>query len=113
MFIILCVIDQPERLAAVLRAWKDIQVSGVTILESTGIHRLIEQHHIPMRYSIGSTSPEQGNVTLFTVVENEDLIHHCLEATEAVIGDFAGPNTGIFIAWPLSFTKGVIEKRAY
>ena len=111
MYMILCVIDQPDQLDALLAAWHKNGISGVTIVESTGLHRLIEQRRIPMRYAIGGTETERGNVTVYTVVEDEAMIQRCLEVAESVIGDFNGPNTGIFTAWPLSFAKGVTGKR--
>lgn len=112
MYIILCVIDQPEQLRPVLLAWQQQGITGVTILESTGIHRLSEQPHIPMRYAFGSASSERGNITLFTIVETEEAIQRCLQATEELVGDLDGPNTGIFAAWPLGFTKGVHDRPA-
>lgn len=111
MFMILCVIDRLEHTNAVLQAWKGMGISGVTILESTGLHRISELHHIPMRYTFGGGTSERGNLTLFTVVEKEEIIPRCLEITEAVVGDFNRPNTGIFIAWPLAFAKGVLGKQ--
>lgn len=112
MYIILCVIDQPERLRPLLHAWKQNNITGVTIMESTGMHRLSEHTHVPMRYLFGSSAPERGNITLFTVVEDEETIQRCLEVTESIIGNFNEPNTGIFISWPLSFAKGVITKHS-
>ena len=113
MFIILCVVDRAEHLNDVLQAWKSVGITGITIIESTGLHRLSEQHRIPMRYALGSISSERGNLTLFTVVDHEDLIQACLEKTEAVVGDFAEANTGIFVAWPLAFAKGVSGKQPH
>jgi len=81
MYMILCVIDKPDHLNAVLQEWQQNGITGVTILESTGLHRLAEQPHIPMRYVFGSTSSERGNITLFAVVENEEIIQRCLEIT--------------------------------
>jgi hypothetical protein len=107
MFIILCVIDQPEKLNDVLHAWRQDGITGVTILESTGLHRLSQQAHVPMRYAFGSANSERGNLTLFTIVEDEATIQRCLALTEAVVGDFNGPNTGIFVSWPVTFSKGV------
>lgn len=111
MFMILCVIDQTDHLKTVLKAWQQNGITGVTILESTGLHRLITQAHVPMRYVFGAASPERGNTTLFTIVDSEETIQRCLEVTENVIGDFNEPNTGIFIAWPLGFAKGVNAKQ--
>jgi hypothetical protein len=96
----------------VLNAWHEAGFSGVTILESTGLHRLREQPHIPMRYAFPSSTPERGNNTIFTVVEKEEAIQRCLEITEAIVGDFSEPNTGIFIAWQVGFAKGVTRKLA-
>lgn len=112
MFIILCVIDQPDHLNDVLQAWQKHGITGVTMLESTGLHRLSQQLPVPMRYAFGSASSERGNITLFTVVENEEAIQSCLAITERVVGDFSQPNTGIFIAWPLGFAKGVTGKHS-
>lgn len=111
MFMIVCVIDQPEHLSRVLHAWRDNGITGVTILESTGLHRFTQQPHIPMRYLFGKTEAEGGNVTLFTVVDQEEMIQRCLELTEAVVGDFNNPHTGIFTAWPLAVTKGITRSK--
>lgn len=113
MYMIVCVIDQPEHLNPVLAAWRANGISGVTILESTGLHRLAELPHVPMRYAFGSASAERGNITIFTVVENEEMIQQCLELTESVIGDLSNANTGIFVSWPLGFTKGVTGKKPH
>jgi hypothetical protein len=111
MYMILCVIDQPDKLDNVLQTWKEIGIAGVTMLESTGLHRLSIQPHIPMRYAYRGSEAERGNITLLAVVQNEEIIQHCLAVTEAAVGDFSKPNTGIFIAWPLAFAKGVIGKQ--
>jgi len=113
MFMILCVIDQTDHLKAVLKAWQQNSINGVTILESTGLHRLIAETRVPMRYAFGAASSERGNITLLTIVDNEETIQRCLEITESIIGDFNGPNTGIFIAWPLGFAKGVTGKQSH
>lgn len=113
MFMIVCVIDQPEHLNPVLAAWRENGISGVTILESTGLHRLAELPPVPMRYAFGSANAERGNITLFIVVENEEIVQKCLMLTESVVGDFNSPNTGIFVSWPLGFTKGVTGKQPH
>jgi hypothetical protein len=110
MYMILCVIDQPEHLTPVLQAWQRNGLSGVTILESSGLHRLSQHTHVPMRYTFGDAEQERGNNTLLAVVDKEETIQRCLEITETIVGDFNGPNTGIFVAWPLGFAKGVMGK---
>ena len=106
MYMILCVIDQPDHLEAVLQAWQQLGLTGVTIVESTGLHRLRGTPHIAMRYAFDAGDAERGNLTLLSAVPHEDWIERCLAATEAIVGDFRQPNTGFFAAWPLSFVKG-------
>lgn len=113
MFMILCVLDQVDQLKPVLKAWEKNGITGVTVLESTGMHRLVTQPRIPMRYTFGASAEERGNFTLFTVVEAEEDIRRCLEATESVVGDFNDPDTGIFLSWPLGFSKGIKGKQRF
>ena len=107
MFMIMFVLDDPDLLDPILNAWSDAQVSGVTIVETTGFQR---HHHkrIPMRYSYGTDAPgEKGNITLFAIVNSEAIVQACLIATERITGDLNEPDTGVFASWPLSVVKGV------
>ena len=107
MFMIMFVLDDPEFLDRILEAWTEAQVSGCTIVESTGLYR---SHHkrVPMRYSDGSETPaEKGNITFFAIVESEEIVIACLKATERIVGNLDEPNTGVFASWPLPIVKGV------
>jgi len=110
MFMILCVVDDPHKVNDVMKAWQAVGVPGVTVFESTGLHRIQKAPHIPMRFLIGGMESERGNLTLLTVVEDEAMIQRCLEAAESVIGDLNSSNSGIFTAWPLTFAKGAARR---
>ncbi len=107
MFMIMCVVDDGTRLNEVLDAWKNLGIGGVTVIESTGLHRLRTIPAIPMRYTFGLSNVDRGNYTLFSVVDGEELVQACLETTEKVLGSLTGPNTGIFTAWPLAIAAGI------
>ena len=107
MFMIMLVLDDNSFLDPVFEAWSGLGVSGATIIESTGLYRR-QLKHIPMRYAYGDTELEEdGNSTLFVIVESEKMVQACLQAVEQIVGDLNGPNTGVFSAWPLSITKGI------
>ena len=109
MYMIMFVLDDMDKLNAVLEAWETAGIRGATIIESTGIHR-VRRRLIPMRYafqSTGEVNVEEGNYTLFVVVETEAVVRVCLRSTEEIVGDLDGPNTGIFAAWPLAVIKGL------
>lgn len=107
MFMIMFVLDNPDRLGQVLEAWENAGVRGATIIESTGIQRL-RQNTVPMRYLFQSYGPaEEGHLTLFVIVEGEHIVQDCLRACEQVVGDLNEPNTGVFAAWPMAYVRGV------
>lgn len=105
MFMVMLVLDDPQQLDAVLEAWAERGVTGATIVESTGLHR--RRKHIPMRYAYAESLVETGNVTLFVAVQDEDMVKSCLAAVEDIVGDLSGPNTGVMMAWPIPFSKGI------
>jgi nitrogen regulatory protein PII len=107
MYMIMYVLDDPNLLDPVLDSWSSLGVTGVTIMESTGLHRR-KLKHIPMRYEHEeSTLDETYNSTLFAIVQNKQLVDACLTEVEKCAGDLNEPNTGVFAAWPLPIVKGV------
>ena len=107
MYMIMLVLDDPDKLDEILAAWAGIGVTGATLLESSGMHRRIRKH-IPMRYAFQDTTlQERGNLTLFVIVPHLELVQRSQQAVEAIVGDLDGPNTGVFSAWPLAVVKGV------
>jgi hypothetical protein len=104
------VLDNPGKLDTILDAWEKIGIRGVTIIESTGIQRRRKQRkRIPMRFALEPlmVGGEEGNLTLITIVEGENVVRECMRVTEEIIGDLDQPNTGVMAAWPLSIVKGL------
>ena len=111
MHMIMFVLDDPNKLNGVLDAWDAIlEVSGVTIVESTG---LVRQRHLqagsPLMAGFNRLmqSDQEGHYTLFTIVKGEDVVRKCIEIAEGLVGNLKEPNTGVMAAWPLSIVKGV------
>lgn len=110
MYMIFYVLNDPQKLDALLDAWDAAGISGATIVESTGRQRRKAKAHIPMRFSFGfggSECVDCYHYTLFAIVEDERLLQKCIEATESVVGDLGQPDTGILAAWPLATVRGI------
>lgn len=105
MHMIFFVLDDPEKMVDILTAWENVGITGVTILESTGLHR-VTRKSFPMRYLPAFYGNEESHVTLMAIVRDETFILACLKATESIVDDLNSPNTGIFASWPLSVVKG-------
>jgi len=111
MHMLLFVLDDPNKLDQVLNAWESIGVTGVTILESTGINRH-KQHQLAGKAFMAGINrlmqyDEEGHYTLFTIVKGADKVRACIEITETVVGNLKEPNTGVIAAWPVGIVKGV------
>ena len=111
MYMVMFVLDNCDFLNQLLDALAKAGLTGATIIDSTGLHRR-RRKHLPLRYTYGDQPlQEVGNATLFMMVEDEEMIHTCLDAIEKVVGDLDEPNTGVFSAWPVSFMKGIRSHR--
>lgn len=107
MFMVMLVLDNPDKLDEVLNAWEAVGIRGATIVESTGIQRL-KRKNVHMRYLFQTPALiEEGHLTLFVIVEGEPMVHACLQATEQIVGDLNTPHTGVFAAWSLAVVRGV------
>lgn len=110
MYMIMLVLDQPDRLDDVLTAWEEAGITGATYIESSGLFRRTKRRTlVPARYVMpGLTEAiERGNYTVFSIVRDEEQVQTALQATESVIGELSHPHTGVFTAWPLAVVKGI------
>lgn len=110
MYMMMMVVDDPQKVGEVLDAWIKLGISGSTIVESTGTPHH-ELKRVGGRYFMGlgqtSVSYEDNHVTVFVVVPDEALVRECLRSAEAIVGDLDEQDTGILAAWPLTVVKGV------
>ncbi len=111
MFMVMLILDDPNRLDEVLRAWEALGVSGATIVESTGVNRRRRARQVGASFMAGinrlTGEDDEGHFTLFVIVEDEAMARACLSAVEGIVGDLDGPDTGVLAVWPLAFVKGV------
>ncbi len=116
MFLILFVLDDPDKLDEVLDAWEEAGVNGVTVLPSTGLGRIRRgadyRDDLPLIPTLGDfyNRTEEFHRTLFTVVQGEKMVKQVVAATEAVIGDLNLPNTGMMVVLPVSQAYGLDRK---
>jgi hypothetical protein len=114
-YLVVLVLDNPDRCTDVLQAWEDAGVSGITILESTGIGRVRRagiRDDIPLIPSVSDLfkRKETHHRTLFSVVETENQTEALFQATKAVIGDLDQPHTGLMFVVQLHKAFGVVKR---
>lgn len=112
MYLLLMVLDDSTRLNEVLSSWRDSGIQGITILESTGLNRVLPRHTAQPMFAGFSQVFGAGRVghhTLFAIIDDLDLAEEAVRATESVLGDLTKPNTGIVCAVPVTKTWGMPE----
>jgi low affinity Fe/Cu permease len=115
MHMLMFVLDNPDYLDEVLETWEGIGVTGVTIIESTGVTRYRNAQLVgtPLMAGINRLiqAREEGHYTLFTIVKGEHVVRQCIQAVENIVGNLLEPNTGVMAAWPLTIVKGIPDPK--
>ena len=109
------VLDCIEQCPNVLDAWEEVGVTGVTIVESTGLARVRNaiRDDIPLMPSLRDllADKEEHHRTLFSVVEDDEILERAIAATQKVVGDLSNENTGILFVVPVTRVLGLKKRR--
>jgi hypothetical protein len=104
MYMLIMVLDDTAHTNDVLHAWREAGVGGVTILESTGINRVLPREAANsgfMGFSQLLGTGRVGHQTLFAVIESMELAEATKNATEIVLGSLNKPHKGIMFVVPV------------
>ncbi len=112
MYQLWLVLDNPALLNDVLEAWTDVGVRGITIFESTGVHRVrsrASRQDAPfmLGFSRLLRTDQVGHTTLFAVVPDMEIVEQLVAATETIVGDLRQPHTGVLFAVPVVAAWGL------
>jgi hypothetical protein len=117
MYLVLLVLNDPDRLEDLLIAWEEKGVQGATVLFSTGLGRIRQMEawrdDMPLIPSLRDfyEVPENMNRTVFTVVASEAQAESLVAATKKVIGEFDELGTGLLLVLPLAQVYGVNKRK--
>ncbi|GAA0367859.1 hypothetical protein GCM10008932_19650 [Alkalibacterium iburiense] len=108
MELVVIVLNKTDVLDEILTAFVNYEVTGATVLDSSGLGHLIS-NRFPMFSMFAELKEERkaNSKTIFTVVEDGEERAEVLEAVESVLGDITEPDTAIFFSLPVNFTKGI------
>lgn len=112
MYLILFVLDDPDKLQDLLNAWENAGSGGATVMVSTGMQRMRSgaiRDDIPLMPGLDDLYKriEEHHRTLFTIVKDDDVLKKIVSATESVVGSLNQPNTGILVVLPTAQVYGL------
>jgi len=117
MYLILFVLNDPDKLEDLLIAWEEKGVQGATVLFSTGLGRIREldgwRDDMPLMPSLRDfyELPENMNRTIFTIVKDETQVDAIVTATKKVVGDLDESKTGLLLVLPVARAYGVNKRK--
>jgi hypothetical protein len=110
MYLLVMVLDDPSRLNEVLDAWAGAGVPGVTIMDSTGINRVLFRQTPEAAFpGFGQifSAGRVGHHTIFSVIPVLEVAERAVIATEAVIGKLSEPHRGVMFVLPVTQAWGL------
>jgi CBS domain-containing protein len=103
------ILDDLERMPALLQAWQAIGLPGVTILESAGAYRTTTWLG---RVGLGALdrlfeAEEVRRRTLLVAVDDDALLEQAIAEAERVVGGFDRPDSGLLLVLPVAQVRGL------
>ncbi|MCW5881514.1 MAG: hypothetical protein KIS91_11325 [Anaerolineae bacterium] len=107
--LIVMVVDQEDAVSDVIDAWQRCGVTGMTLLSSSGLGRVLRDAELPLMSSLRNlfASSLETHSTIFVVVPDDFDIQGLFDATEAVTGSLDSPDSGIIFASPVTHVRGL------
>lgn len=114
--VLFVVLNEMDYLNEILDGFVDVGVSGATILESQGMANIIvnsNKQHIFLYGQLKALMQDAlpYNKTIFTVLENQELVDKAVAVVQNVIGDVPKPGVGFMFSLPITKTypMGLVE----
>lgn len=106
------VLNETKYLEDILEAFVEVGVKGATIVDSQGMGRALaanSDQHIPMfgylKNFLDDAHPY--NKTIFTVLDNQELVDKVVKAVDDVVGDINKPGVGFIFTIPVGSVYGI------
>lgn len=112
MNVLFIVLNEMENLDEILDSFVEIGIKGATILDSQGMGSAIansgrgnEPFFGHIRHFLDDAKPY--NKTIFTVIEEEELLEKAVETVKDILGDMSKPGVGMMFTLPVGHVYGL------
>lgn len=111
MHALFIVLNQVDCLDDILSKFLEIGVTGATILDSMGMGSAIVHNNdnFPIFGSLKAflDNSRPYNKTIFTLIEDEDLMEEAILAAQNIMGDISKPGVGLIFTVPVGKVYGL------
>lgn len=108
------ILNKTEKLDAILTEFALGGISGATVIESTGMARILSHKHdddeLPFLASLRHfLNPERDNSNVIFTIIRDDQLTAAVEIIEKIVGDLSKKNNGVVFSFPVDYAKGMID----
>lgn len=109
--LLIAVINEEEKLDALLSGMVELGITGATIINSEGMGRVLS-HDVPIFAGLEllALRSRPRNQTIFSVIREDEKVEGVMNLLREVIGDLADPGTGIAFTVPISRVVGLANE---
>ena len=112
MNVLVIVLNKKEYLDDILDSFVEIGIKGATIIDSQGMGSAITNSgrgSEPMFGAIRSflDNARPYNKTIFTVIEDEEMLAEAVKIVKEIVGDIYKPGVGMMFTLPVGNTYGM------
>lgn len=112
MELLVCVINEEDKLNDVLTGFVELGVTGATVLSSQGMARRLPEAPVFAGLKDLMSGARPQNTTLFSVIESKEKLDAAIEMITKVCGDFSAAGTGILFTLSLNQVIGMSRRQA-
>jgi nitrogen regulatory protein PII len=110
MNLLVVVLYHEEHLRALLEKLSSIDVRGATVIESTGMGKLLASD-VPIFSTLtkllAGVESREPNYTVFSVIRTDETLEKAVALVHEVVGDMRKSGTGILFVLPVSRIEGL------
>ena len=106
------VIEQGEKLAAILEYWRTLGIVQVTVFDSVGMPQVKERmwmDDLPLFPSLENLLRGEGSAqkTAFAVIREPELMERMIAGTKELLGNLDEPGEGLLYTIPVTRIIGI------
>ncbi|UCG86860.1 MAG: hypothetical protein JSW71_23690 [Gemmatimonadota bacterium] len=111
MELLVCVINEDDKLESILSGLLELGVTGATVISSHGMARHLTQAPAVAGLQDLLSRARPQNTTIFSVIDSKETLQAAMDMIAEVCGDMTVPDTGILFTVPLNRVIGLSQRR--
>lgn len=111
MHLLVCVVNNTAKVDEIVSGFVTIGVTGATVIDTHGTAAIAaEQVPIFAGFRHLLRAERESNRTIFSVIEDEEMLEKAMDLVTETCGDLEQPSTGIMFALPVTRVRGLAAK---